>query len=123
MHKTIHYALVVAAGAASACTQGEVPKVGTEPGRDATAVVADEGQPSIERRVKSLVAEQLGVPLANVALASSLVDDLGIDSLDCVETVMATEEAFKLDIPDEDAEKWLTVRDIVSYVEARSKAK
>jgi acyl carrier protein len=70
----------------------------------------------IEQRVKKIVAEQLGANEADVKLESSFVDDLGADSLDTVELVMALEEAFECEIPDEDAEKITTVQQAVDYV-------
>jgi acyl carrier protein len=76
---------------------------------------------SVEARVKQIIVEQLGVDEAQVDSNASFVDDLGADSLDIVELVMAFEEAFDLDIPDEDAEKIQTVKDAVSYIEAKAK--
>ena len=70
----------------------------------------------IERRVKKIVAEQLGANEADVKLESSFVDDLGADSLDTVELVMALEEAFECEIPDEEAEKITTVQQAVDYI-------
>ena len=70
----------------------------------------------IEQRVKKIVAEQLGANEADVKLESSFVDDLGADSLDTVELVMALEEAFECEIPDEDAEKITTVQQAVDYI-------
>ena len=78
---------------------------------------------SVEERVKQIIVEQLGVDEAEVTPSASFVDDLGADSLDTVELVMAFEEAFEIEIPDEDAEKIRTVQDAVSYVEAHAKAK
>ena len=78
---------------------------------------------SVEERVKQIIVEQLGVDEAEVTPKASFVDDLGADSLDTVELVMAFEEAFDVEIPDEDAEKIRTVQDAVSYIEAHSKAK
>ncbi|MDP2829184.1 MAG: acyl carrier protein [Sulfuricellaceae bacterium] len=72
----------------------------------------------IETRVKKIVAEQLGVNEAEVKIESSFVDDLGADSLDTVELVMALEEEFECEIPDEDAEKITTVKQAVDYVNA-----
>ena len=72
----------------------------------------------IETRVKKIVAEQLGVNEAEVKTESSFVDDLGADSLDTVELVMALEEEFECEIPDEDAEKITTVKQAVDYVNA-----
>ncbi|WP_293760289.1 acyl carrier protein [uncultured Aquitalea sp.] len=73
---------------------------------------------NIEARVKKIVAEQLGVNEAEVKLESSFVDDLGADSLDTVELVMALEEEFECEIPDEEAEKITTVQQAVNYVSA-----
>ena len=75
----------------------------------------------IEERVKKIVAEQLGANEADVKLESSFVDDLGADSLDTVELVMALEEEFECEIPDEDAEKITTVQQAVEYVNAHNK--
>jgi acyl carrier protein len=74
---------------------------------------------SIEDQVKSIVAEQLGVKEEEVTKDASFVDDLGADSLDTVELVMALEEAFETEIPDEDAEKITTVQQAIDYVTAR----
>jgi acyl carrier protein len=75
----------------------------------------------IEARVKKIVAEQLGANEADVKLESSFVDDLGADSLDTVELVMALEEEFECEIPDEEAEKITTVQQAVDYVNAHQK--
>lgn len=77
---------------------------------------------SVEERVKQIIVEQLGVDEAEVTPTASFVDDLGADSLDTVELVMAFEEAFKIEIPDEDAEKIATVKDAVDYIQAHAKA-
>jgi acyl carrier protein len=71
-------------------------------------------------RVKELVVEQLGVEADEVTIEASFIDDLGADSLDIVELVMAFEEEFDLEIPDEDAEKLTTVGAAVSYIKAKS---
>jgi|TARA_R110000868_G_scaffold307439_1_gene569090 acyl carrier protein len=76
---------------------------------------------TIEERVKKIVAEQLGVKLEEVTNEASFVDDLGADSLDTVELVMALEEEFETEIPDEDAEKISTVQTAIDYVTAHSK--
>jgi acyl carrier protein len=78
---------------------------------------------STEERVKQIIVEQLGVDDAEVTPSASFVDDLGADSLDTVELVMAFEEAFEIEIPDEDAEKIRTVQDAVTYIEQHAKAK
>jgi len=78
---------------------------------------------TIEQRVKAIVAEQLGVKEEEVNNDSSFVDDLGADSLDTVELVMALEEEFETEIPDEDAEKITTVQQAIDYInERRSQA-
>ena len=77
---------------------------------------------STEERVKQIIVEQLGVDEGEVIPNASFVDDLGADSLDTVELVMAFEEAFDIEIPDEDAEKIRTVQDAVSYIEQHAKA-
>ena len=73
---------------------------------------------TIEDRVKKIVIEQLGVKEEDVTSTASFVDDLGADSLDTVELVMALEEEFDTEIPDEDAEKITTVQQAVDYVNA-----
>ena len=75
---------------------------------------------SIEEQVKSIVAEQLGVKEDEVTNEASFVDDLGADSLDTVELVMALEEEFETEIPDEDAEKIKTVQQAIDYIKQRS---
>ena len=75
---------------------------------------------SIEQQVKAIVAEQLGVKEEEVTNDASFVDDLGADSLDTVELVMAFEEEFNIEIPDEDAEKIATVKDAVNYISKAS---
>ena len=77
---------------------------------------------NIDERVKDLVVEQLGVSQDQVNPQASFIDDLGADSLDTVELVMAFEEEFGIDIPDEDAEKMVTVVDAIKYLEENSKA-
>ncbi|QIK81799.1 acyl carrier protein [Lysobacter sp. HDW10] len=77
---------------------------------------------NIEERVKKIVVEQLGVKAEDVNTNSSFVDDLGADSLDTVELVMALEEEFECEIPDEEAEKITTVQQAVDYVKAHVKA-
>jgi acyl carrier protein len=76
---------------------------------------------SVEQKVKEIIVEQLGVDEAQVDQSASFVDDLGADSLDIVELVMAFEEAFGIDIPDEDAEKITTVKQAIDYIEAKQK--
>ena len=78
---------------------------------------------NIEQRVKKIIAEQLGVNESEIKTESSFVDDLGADSLDTVELVMAFEEAFGIEIPDEDAEKIATVKAAIEYIEKHAAAK
>ena len=73
---------------------------------------------SIEERVKQIIAEQLGVSLDDVKNESSFVEDLGADSLDTVELVMALEEEFDTEIPDDEAEKITTVQAAIDYINA-----
>ena len=77
---------------------------------------------SIDERVRDLVVEQLGVSEDQVNPQASFIDDLGADSLDTVELVMAFEEEFGIDIPDEDAEKMSSVGDAIKYLEENSKS-
>lgn len=70
---------------------------------------------NIEQRVKKIVAEQLGVTREDIKMESSFVDDLGADSLDTVELVMALEDEFEMEIPDEEAEKITTVQQAIDY--------
>ena len=75
---------------------------------------------STEDRVKRIVGEQLGVGEEEVTLEASFIDDLGADSLDTVELVMAFEEEFEIEIPDEEAEKIATVKNAVDYIDSAS---
>lgn len=72
-----------------------------------------------EDKIKSIIAEQLGVKAEEVNPESSFVDDLGADSLDTVELIMALEEEFNIEIPDEDAEKMSKVADVIKYIEEK----
>ena len=74
-----------------------------------------------EEKVKKIIIDQLGVDEAEVTAEAKLVDDLGADSLDTVELVMALEEEFGIEIPDEDAEKIATVRDAITYIREHKK--
>ena len=76
---------------------------------------------SVEKKVKEIIVEQLGVTPDEVTNEASFVEDLGADSLDTVELVMAFEEEFGLEISDEDAEKIKTVQDAVSYIDEHTK--
>jgi acyl carrier protein len=75
---------------------------------------------TVEERVKKIIAEQLGVEEEEVTPEASFVEDLGADSLDTVELVMALEEEFEIEIPDEDAEKILTVGKALDYIKEKS---
>ncbi|HEB76647.1 MAG TPA: acyl carrier protein [Nitrospirae bacterium] len=74
----------------------------------------------VDEKVKELIANQLGVDIAQVTPTASFVEDLGADSLDTVELVMAFEETFGIEIPDEDAEKILKVQDAIDYIKNKS---
>jgi acyl carrier protein len=76
---------------------------------------------NIEEKVTKIVAEQFEVPADKITMKSLFMDDLKADSLSVVELVLAIEEAFNLEIPDEDAEKIKTVGDVVNYVKSRAK--
>jgi len=76
---------------------------------------------SVDEKVKQIIVEQLGVDEAEVTPNASFVDDLGADSLDTLELVRAFEEAFDIEIPDEDAEKIRTVKDAVDYISKNAK--
>ena len=75
---------------------------------------------SVEDKVKEIIVDQLGVDEKQVTLEASFVDDLGADSLDTVELVMALEEEFDIEIPDEEAEKIATVQDATGYITSRT---
>ena len=77
-------------------------------------------QEEIFEKVKEIIVEQLGVTEGTVSLEASFIDDLGADSLDIVELIMALEEEFDLEIPDSDAEKIVTVNDVVEYIKENS---
>jgi acyl carrier protein len=78
---------------------------------------------AVAEKVKSIIAEQLGVKVEEVIPTASFIDDLGADSLDTVELVMALEEEFNIEIPDEDAEKIATVGDAIKYIEEKTQNK
>ena len=75
---------------------------------------------AVADRVRAIIAEQLGVKLEEVTDAASFIEDLGADSLDTVELVMALEEEFGIEIPDEDAEKMANVGDAIKYIESKT---
>jgi acyl carrier protein len=77
---------------------------------------------AVESKIKTIIAEQLGVKPEEVTPNASFVDDLGADSLDTVELIMALEEEFNVEIPDEDAEKMKTVADAIKYIEEKVNA-
>jgi acyl carrier protein len=78
------------------------------------------GETMIFEKIKSLISDQLGIDAEEIKMESSFVDDLGADSLDIVELIMALETEFDLEIPDEDAEKIALVSDVVNYIKAHS---
>ncbi len=78
---------------------------------------------NVEEKVKAIIAEQLGVKPEEVTPQASFIDDLGADSLDTVELVMALEEEFGVEIPDEDAEKMTTVGDALKYIQEKAGTK
>ena len=84
--------------------------------------MAAEEKKEIVEKVKQIISEQLGVDEDEVTTTASFVDDLGADSLDQVELVMALEEKFEIEIPDDDAEKLRTVQDAIDYIEKHAKA-
>ncbi len=73
----------------------------------------------INERIKSIIAEQLGVNMEEVVPEASFIEDLGADSLDIVELIMALEEEYDMEIPDEDAEKIQSVEDVISYIQSK----
>jgi acyl carrier protein len=75
---------------------------------------------AVEDKIREIIIEQLGVAAEEVVPEASFIDDLGADSLDIVELVMAIEEEFGLEIPDEDAERMQNIGDVISYVEERT---
>jgi acyl carrier protein len=75
---------------------------------------------AVAEKVKEIITKQLGVDIEKVTMEASFVEDLGADSLDTVELVMAFEEAFNIEIPDEDAEKILKVQDAITYIDDKS---
>ena len=77
---------------------------------------------SLEPKIKKIIEEQLGVEGDRIKPEASFIDDLGADSLDIVELVMAMEEEFDLEIPDEDAEKLKTVSDVTTYIQGKGKS-
>jgi acyl carrier protein len=78
------------------------------------------GVAGLEEKVKKIIVDQLGVDVAEVTPEASFIEDLGADSLDTVELVMALEEEFGIEIPDEEAEKIVTVKDAVEYIKTHS---
>ena len=76
-----------------------------------------------DEKVKAIIVDQLGVKAEEVSATASFVDDLGADSLDTVELVMALEEEFGIEIPDEDAEKMTTVAEAIKYIDSKTSGK
>jgi acyl carrier protein len=73
----------------------------------------------VEEKIKEIIADKLGVDIEEVVNKASLIDDLGADSLDIVELIMSIEEAFDIEVPDEDAEKLSTVKDAIEYIKSK----
>jgi acyl carrier protein len=78
---------------------------------------------AVDEQIKEIISKQLGVDSGKVTNEASFIDDLGADSLDTVELVMAFEESFNIEIPDEDAEKILKVQDAINYIQGKSGSK
>jgi acyl carrier protein len=78
---------------------------------------------AVDEQIKEIISKQLGVDSGKVTNEASFIDDLGADSLDTVELVMAFEESFNIEIPDEDAEKILKVQDAINYIQEKSGSK
>ena len=85
-------------------------------------MIKEKNMSAVNPKVKDIIVEQLGVDPEKVKAEASFIDDLGADSLDIVELVMAMEEEFDLEIPDEDAEKLKTVNDVQAYLASKGKA-
>src|SRR5215212_10240373 len=94
------------------------PSGPNQPNQSATYRMSEK---SIEEKVKDIIVEQLGVNPEQVTPTASFIEDLGADSLDTVELVMAFEEEFSVEVPDEDAEKLQTVGDVIKYIDERAK--
>jgi acyl carrier protein len=75
---------------------------------------------SVEDKVKKIIGEKLGVDLSEITDESALVDDLGADSLDLVELIMSLEEGFDIEVPDDDAEKLVTVKNAIDYINSKA---
>ena len=98
-----------------------VPAVGRgSTARPATSRSASQVDPRVPARLRQIFVEQLKVNEKEVTYNARIVEDLGADSLDCAELIMALEEGYKIDIPDEDAEKWIRVGDMVEYLRKRN---
>lgn len=96
------------------CCQSPTPRITASP---PTKIMSEK---TIEEKVKDIIVEQLGVTPEQVTATASFIEDLGADSLDTVELVMAFEEEFNVEVPDEDAEKLQTVGDVTKYIEEKS---
>jgi acyl carrier protein len=103
-------------------SRADSSRAAAPPPREPYTAKDQEEMSDIEQRVKKIVAEQLGVNEAEIKNESSFVDDLGADSLDTVELVMALEDEFETEIPDEEAEKITTVQQAIDYVKAHPKS-
>src|SRR5512141_2382544 len=100
----------------AACTCSRIP-----PANGQRSEEEDVTATNVEAKVKGIIAEQLGVAEEEIKITSSFIEDLGADSLDIVELVMAMEEEFEVEIPDEEAENIKTVQDAVTYITTHKK--
>jgi acyl carrier protein len=121
-------AVSILVGATAACSGSSPPAGDAQPAKPATATApraagakspAAEG--TVASRVRAIIIEQLGVEPAQVSDKAGFIDDLGADSLDTVELVMALEEEFGIEIPDEDAKKLVRVGEVIDYVSRHAK--
>jgi len=122
VHKVLNYAVLITAGALASCdSSGAVTTSSTAEG--VKQVAEDPAIGDVTQRVRKVIAELLGASIDSVRDDADFVDDLGADSLDCLELVMGLEKEFGIEIPDEDVEKLKTIRQMVEYVVGRQKAR
>lgn len=122
MQKVLNYAVLIAAGALASCdNSGAATPSPTAEGVKQVAEAPAIGD--VTQRVRKVIAELLGPSFDSARDEADFVDDLGVDSLDCLELVMGLEKEFGIEIPDEDIEKLKTIRQMVEYVVGRQKGK
>jgi acyl carrier protein len=121
MRRTLNWILIIAAGAIFNCDEiAAAPPASSSGGlKDAPSAAAHS---ALTQRVLELIARQLNISVSQVSPTADLVNDLGVDSLDCVEIIMAVEDDFEIAIPDQDAEKFRTSQQIANYIAARQAA-